>query len=256
MNIVVLLKQTFDTEAKVALKGGKVDSAEVTLIINPYDEYALEEALKLKEANGGEVTIVSTGGEIVEQAIRTGLAMGADKAILVTDPALVEVDEWAAAELIAKALADVEYDIILGGRVAIDDGSSQVAERVAEVLGIPSVTSILKLDVADNAATVTREIDGGQEIIEVPLPALFTAQKGLNEPRLPNMMGIMKAKSKPLEKKDLAAVGTSAADVAAKFSISEVSLPAPRTAGTILKGEAADNAKELARLLREEAKVI
>ncbi|MDR0519218.1 MAG: electron transfer flavoprotein subunit beta/FixA family protein [Clostridiales Family XIII bacterium] len=258
MNIVVLLKQTFDTEAKIVISGGKVDPTGVTLVINPYDEFAIEEALTLKEAQGegSEITVVTAGGDVAEQALRTALAMGCDKSILVSDEALDGADEWAAAEAVAAALKDVEYDIIFAGRIAVDDASGQVAVRVAEALGIPSVSSILKFETDGTVATVTREIDGGNEIIEVPLPAMLTAQKGLNEPRLPNMMGIMKAKSKPLEKKDLAAVGKAAGDVAAKFVIDSVSLPTPREAGTILKGEAAETAPELVRLLHEEAKVI
>jgi electron transfer flavoprotein beta subunit len=256
MNIVVLLKQTFDTEAKIAIKDGKIDSTEVALVINPYDEFAIEEALKLKEAQGGEITVATAGGDIAEQALRTALAMGCDKSILIADDALAGADEWSAAEAVAAALKDVEYDIIFAGRIAVDDASGQVAVRVAEALGIPSVSSILAFETDGSTATVTREIDGGSEIIEVALPAMFTAQKGLNEPRLPNMMGIMKAKSKPLDKKDLAAVGKSADDVAAKFVIESVSLPTPREAGTILKGEAGETAAELVRLLHEEAKVI
>jgi electron transfer flavoprotein beta subunit len=258
MNIVVLLKQTFDTEAKITLRDGKVDDTGVTLVINPYDEFAIEEALKLKEAQGEgtEVTVVTAGGDIAEQALRTALAMGCDKSILVSDEALSGADEWAAAEAVAAALKDVAYDIVFAGRIAVDDASGQVAVRVAEALGIPSVSSILSFETDGQTATVTREIDGGAEVIEVPLPVMFTAQKGLNEPRLPNMMGIMKAKSKPLDKKDLAAVGKSAADVAPKFVIESVSLPKQREAGTILKGEASETASELARLLHEEAKVI
>jgi len=258
MNIVVLLKQTFDTEAKIVLKDGKVDSTEVTQVINPYDEFAIEEALKIKEANGGEgeVVIVSVGGAKTEEAIRTGLAMGCDRAILINDPDAADPDSWAAAEILAKALADVSYDLILSGRIAVDDQQSQVAVRVAEILGIPSVTSILELNIADGKATATREIDGGKEIIEVPLPAVFTAQKGLNEPRYPNMMGIMKAKKKELLTKTFSDIGGSASDLAPKMAVRSASLPAARAAGTILKGEAAETAAELARLLREEAKVI
>jgi len=258
MKILVLLKQTFDTEAKIVIHDGKIDSAEVTLVINPYDEFAIEEALKLKEAQGGDsqITAVTAGAAIAEQALRTALAMGCDKSILISDDALNGADEWASAEAIAAALKEEEFDIIFTGRIAVDDASGQVAVRVAELLGIPSVSSILAFATDGTSATVTREIDGGSEIMEVPLPAMFTAQKGLNEPRLPNMMGIMKAKSKPLEKKDLASIGKSPDEVAAKFVIEGFSLPRQREAGTILKGAAAETVPELARLLHEEAKVI
>ena len=257
MNIVVCLKQTFDTEAKIVLgSGGAIDSTGVKLVINPYDEFALEEALKLKEKFGGEVTLVSMGGEKVQEALRTGFAMGADKGVLVTDPDLENPDEWVAAEVLAKAIAQIPYDIILSGRIAVDDGSSQVAVRTADALGIPSVSCILALDVDGDKAVCKREIDGGTETVEVTLPAFLTAQKGLNIPRLPSMAGIMKAKQKELKKLSLADIGVSASDLQRKMSDVKFSLPSPRKGGKVVPGEAADAAKELARLLREEAKVI
>jgi len=257
MNIVVCLKQTFDTEAKIALNSkGNIDDNGVKMVINPYDEFAVEEALKLKEKFGGEITIVSTGAEKAQEAMRTAFAMGADKGVLVADPALENPDEWAAAEVLAKAVSQIPYDIILTGRIAIDDGSSQVAVRVADALGIPSVSSILELNVDGDKATVKREIDGGTETIEVSLPALLTAQKGLNIPRLPSMAGIMKAKKKELKILSLAEIGADASGLARKMSVPKFSLPSPRKGGKVIPGEAADAAKELARLLREEAKVI
>jgi electron transfer flavoprotein beta subunit len=148
MNIVVTLKQTFDTEAKIALKDGKIDAAGVETVINPYDEFAVEEALKLKEKLGGEVTIVSVGGDETEKSVRTALAMGADTAVIV-DPGTEDADEWVIAEILAKALSEIPYDILLAGRIAVDDGSSQVAVRLAEAINIPSVTSILELNIED-----------------------------------------------------------------------------------------------------------
>ena len=257
MNIVVLLKQTFDTEAKIVLDSkGNIDADGVTLVINPYDEFAIEEGLKLKEKFGGEVTLVSVGGERVQEALRTGLAMGCDQAVLVSDPALADPDEWVIAEILAKAVAQIPYDIILGGRIAVDDGSSQVAVRLADALNIPSVSSILKLEVEGDKAEATREIDGGTEQIEVSLPAVLTAQKGLNIPRYPTMMGIMKAKKKEIKIMSLADLGIGATDLTAKMSAPKFSLPGARKAGIKVAGEPADAAKELARLLREEAKVI
>ncbi|MDR1042680.1 MAG: electron transfer flavoprotein subunit beta/FixA family protein [Clostridiales Family XIII bacterium] len=257
MNIVVSMKQTFDTEATITLSNGKINSAGVELVINPYDEFALEEALKLKEAAGeGEVVLVSVGGEGVNKALRTGLAMGADRAVLIDDPALADADEWAVAVALAKAIGQIEYDIVLAGRMAIDDGSSQVAVRLADTLGLPSVTSVIKLDIDGTKATATKEIDGGTEDIEVALPAVFTAQKGLNEPRLPSMAGIMKSKKKEIKSVTLADLGFGAGDLLPKTNVVEFSLPSPRSGGHIVDGEPADAAKELARLLREEAKAI
>lgn len=257
MNIVVCIKQTFDTEAKIVLDGsGKIDGAGVNLVINPYDEFAVEEALKLREKFGGQVTLVSMGGERVIEALRTALAMGSDDAILINDPSLENPDEWVAAEVLAKAISQIPYDIILTGRIAVDDGSGQVAVRLADALNIPSVSSILKLEVEDGKAAVTREIDGGTELIEVGLPAVLTAQKGLNVPRYPSMMGIMKAKKKEIKVLTLADLGLSAADLPGKTSVTKYSLPGARKGGIKVSGEPADAAKELARLLHEEAKII
>lgn len=257
MDIVVCLKQTFDTEAKIVIdSSGKIDPAGVNLIINPYDEFAVEEALKLREKFGGQVTLVGVGGERASEALRTALAMGCDEAVLVSDPSLESPDEWAVAKVLAKAVALLPYDIILTGRIAVDDGSAQVAVRVADELNLPSVSSILKLEVEDKKATVTREIDGGTELIEVSLPAVFTAQKGLNIPRYPSMMGIMKAKKKEIKVLTMADLGISAADIPKKMTVVKFSLPQQRKGGVKINGEAADAAKELARILREEAKVI
>jgi len=252
MKILVCMKQTFDTEAKIAFDGGKIDSKGVTMIMNPYDEFAVEEALRIKEAGDGEVTVISAGGAKAQDALRQALAMGADNAVLVeTDE--VEMDEYATAVVLAKAIGGLEYDIILGGFRAIDDGSAQVMSRVAEILNIPVVNVITKLELADGKAVATREIEGGNEVVEVTLPAIFTAQKGLNEPRYPSMKGIMKAKKKPLDKKSVSDLGV---DVVSKVKAISFSLPEPRQAGKVVPGEPAEAARELARLLREEAKVI
>lgn len=257
MNIVVCLKQTFDTEAKIVLdNSGKIDSTGVNLVMNPYDEFAVEEALKLKEKFGGQVTLVSMGGERVTESLRTALAMGCDEAVLVSDPAVMNPDEWTTAEILAKVISQIPYDIMLAGRIAVDDGSGQVAIRVADALDIPSVSCILKLEIEDGKATATREIDGGTELIEVSLPAAFTAQKGLNIPRYPSMMGIMKAKKKEIKIQTLTDLGMSAADLNGKMSIMKYSLPSTRKGGKKVVGEAADAVRELAKLLREEAKVI
>ena len=257
MNVVVCIKQTFDTEAKIVLDGsGKIDSNGINLIINPYDEFAIEEGIKLKEKFGGDVTVVSMGGTRAAEAIRGALAMGADKAILVSDPTLEGIDEWSAAEALSKAIATIPYDIILAGRIAIDDGSSQVAVRIAEKLNLPSISSVLKLEINGTQATVTREIDGGTEILEVSLPAVITAQKGLNEPRYPSVAGIMKAKKKELKTLSLADLGLNGAELSAKMKTEKYSLPSPRQGGRKIAGDAAQATKELARLLREEAKVL
>ena len=255
MNIVVLCKQVFDTEAKIQLKDGQIDAAGVNLILNPYDEYAVEEALKIKEKEGGEVVVLSLGSATPE-AIRQALAMGADKAISVEDDAINGTDAGGAAKAMAKALEGVEYDLILCGMVAIDDNASQVNSRLAELLDIPQVNVVQKLEIADGKATCERQGEGATEVIEVELPAIISATKGLNEPRYPSLKGIMKAKKKELKQLGLADLGLSEEDVKPLTEISAYSLPEPRQAGKVLEGEPAETAAELVKLLREEAKVI
>lgn len=252
MNIAVLLKQTFDTEAKIEIEGGKISKKGIGLIVNPYDEYAVEEALKLKEKNGGEVTIISIGADTPD-SMRQALAMGADKGISIEDPALDGGDEYTTAVVLAKAVSTLQYDLVLAGW---REGSAQVAVRVAEELGLPHVNVVTKLEIADGKATATRDIEGGNEVVEVPMPALITAQKGLNEPRYPSMKGIMQAKKKPIQKLSLGDLGLSADKVAAKVKVQTYFLPSAKAAGKIVAGEAPQAAAELARLLREEANVI
>lgn len=256
MKYVVLLKQVFDTETKITLDAnGMISKSGVSLIMNPYDEFAVEEALRLKEKHEGEVVVVSVGSPQVQDALRQALAMGADKAVLV-DSGDAELDEYSTAVILARAVSEIGFDIILGGFRAIDDGSAQVAGRVAEILNIPVVNVVTKLELEGTQATATREIEGGSEVVSVTLPAVFTAQKGLNEPRYPSMKGIMKAKKKPMDKKTLADLGLDGAQVDPKVKPVSFSLPEPRQAGRIIPGEPAGAAAELAKLLREEAKVV
>ncbi len=257
MNIVVLVKQVFDTEAKIVIgSDGKIDDSNVTLIMNPYDENAVEEGLLLKEKFGGEVIAVSVGTDKAQETLRTALAMGADRAVLVNDPAIQAAsDEFAAAQALAKAVSGLNPDIILTGRVAIDYGS-KISGRVAEALGIPHVNTVTKLEIDGSKAVASREVDGGSELIEVTLPAVFSAQKSLNNPRYPTVAGIMKAKKKELKTATLVDLGLDPAAVAGKLQILGFSLPPARKAGRKIDGEPAAAAAELAKLLRGEAKVI
>jgi electron transfer flavoprotein beta subunit len=253
LKIVVCIKQTFDTEAKIVLTANGVNNAGVNLIMNPNDEYAVEEALKLKEKFGGEVTIVSLGGGQVQDTIRQALAMGADKAVLLSDAAFDGGDESVTVAALAKVISGLEYDLVLSGWVAIDDGSAQVPGRLAEALGLPQVNNVTKMETDGSKVTVNREVEGATEVIEVALPALITAQKGLNEPRYPSLKGIMQAKKKEVKKLSAADVGGAAA---AKVKIVEYSLPEQRKAGKKLEGEPPETASQLVSLLRVEAKVI
>ncbi|WP_286229316.1 electron transfer flavoprotein subunit beta/FixA family protein [Neobacillus mesonae] len=257
MNIYVLMKRTFDTEEKIALSGGKINEDGAEFIINPYDEYAIEEAIQVRDAHGGEVTVISVGNEEAEKQLRTALAMGADKAVLInTEDDVENGDQFTTAKILAEYLKDQDADLILGGNVAIDGGSGQVGPRVAELLNIPYVTTITKLEIDGSKVTVTRDVEGDAEIIETSLPLLVTAQQGLNEPRYPSLPGIMKAKKKPLEELELDDLELDEDDVEAKTKTIEIYLPPKKEAGKVLSGELADQVKELVNLLHTEAKVI
>lgn len=262
MNVIVLLKQVPDTETKIQVKPGEtsIGTDGVTYVINPYDEYAIEEALKIKEAAGeGEVTLLSLGRDKAAESLRTGLAMGADRAVHLNDAAFLDGDAHSTAVALAKAIGKMEYDLVLGGKQAIDNDNHQVGVRVAGLLGIPHVAVVTKLAIEDGKAVAHREIEGGSEVVEVPLPAVITCQKGLNEPRYASLKGIMKAKKKPFEAKAPADVDASPDEIGkagAKTTVLTMAMPPEREAGRIVEGEPEDAAKEVVRLLREEAKVI
>ena len=257
MNIYVLLKRTFDTEEKITLSNGKINEDGAEFIINPYDEYAVEEAIVVRDAHGGEVTVVSVGSEEAEKQLRTALAMGADKAVLINiEDDVEDGDQYTTSKVIAEYLKDKEADLIIAGNVAIDSGSGQVGPRVAEILEIPYITTITKLEINGATATVVRDVEGDSEVIEVSLPLLVTAQQGLNEPRYPSLPGIMKAKKKPLEELELDDLDLDEDDVEAKTKTIEIFLPAKKEEGKVLEGELKDQVTELIGLLRNEAKVI
>src|SRR3954447_12224295 len=256
MNIYVMMKRTFDTEEKIAIEDGNIKSDGAEFIINPYDEYAIEEGIALKEKHGGEVTVVTFGEEEAEKELRTALAMGADKAVLIDSEEIEAGDQFTTATILATYLKDKSPDIILAGNVAVDGGSGQVGPRVAELLGIPQVTAITSLTIEDGKATLIHDVEGDEETLEVPLPVLVTTQQGLNDPRYPSLPGIMKAKKKPLEELELDDLDLDEDDVEAKIETVEVFLPPKKEAGRVLSGDLSDQVKELVDLLRKEAKVI
>ncbi len=257
MKIYVLMKRTFDTEEKISIRGGKINEDGAEFIINPYDEYAIEEAIQVRDAKGGEVTVISVGSEESEKQLRTALAMGADKAVLInTEDDVENGDQYTTAKILAEYLKDKDADLIIGGNVAIDGGTGQVGPRVAELLNIPYVTTITKLEIDGTNVTVTRDVEGDSEVIETSLPLLVTAQQGLNEPRYPSLPGIMKAKKKPLEELELDDLDLEEDDVEAKTKTIEIYLPPKKEAGRVLAGDLNDQVMELVHLLHSEAKVI
>ena len=257
MNIYVLLKRTFDTEEKITLSNGKINEDGAEFIINPYDEYAVEEAIQVRDAQGGEVTVISVGTEEAEKQLRTALAMGADKAVLINiEDDIENGDQFTTAKIIGEYLKDKNADLIIAGNVAIDGVSGQVGPRVAGILEIPYITTITKLDIENGNVSVIRDVEGDSETIEASLPLLVTAQQGLNEPRYPSLPGIMKAKKKPLEELELDDLDLEEDDVEAKTKTIEIYLPAKKEAGKVLDGEISAQVTELVQLLRSEAKVI
>lgn len=255
MNILVVLKQTFDTEEKVTIQNGQICEEGVEYIINPYDEYAVEEAIKLRDEFGGEVTVITVGPSRAESALRTALAMGADKAVIVDDESLIG-DEYTISKVLAAVIKDRPYDIILTGNMSVDNGAGQVGPRLAEELGIPHVATITKLTIEGSKATIVRDVEGDSELIEAPLPLLVTAQQGLNEPRYPSLPGIMKAKKKPMERLRADDLGLNSEEIKSKTAVVDQYLPPKKEAGRILSGDLGDQVKELVQLLRNEAKVI
>ena len=263
VNIIACLKQVPDTETqiKIGSDGVSIAGDDIKWVMNPYDEFGVEEALKLKEKFGGEVTVVGLGPKRVTESIRTSLAMGADKGILICDDALEGSDTLSVAKAIAAAIKDLEYDLIFTGQRGVDDDLGLVGASVAEMLNIPQVSLAVKVDAAEDGKSikVSRPIEGETLVIETSLPALVTTQKGLNEPRYASLPGIMKAKKKPLAEKTLSDLGLDAAEFglgARKIKILELTPPPKRAEGKIIEGEnPQEKAAELARLLHEEAKV-
>ncbi|MBI3803374.1 MAG: electron transfer flavoprotein subunit beta/FixA family protein [Nitrospirae bacterium] len=264
MNIAVCIKQVPASESKVkpSADGKDIDRTGLTYIVNPYDEFGLEEGLRIKERlKVGQVTAITTGPDKAAEALRNCLAVGADQAIHIKDPALEGGDTYTTALVLAAALKRNPYDVIFFGKHAIDDDLGAVGVEVAELMGLPHVAAVarLEIDAEKKQAVAHRQIEGAIEVVEVKLPAIFTCQKGMNEPRYASLPGIMKAKQKPLTVLSLADLGidpNQAGAGGAKLIVERIESPAVRSAGKVIEGEPAQAVAELIRLLREEVKVL
>jgi electron transfer flavoprotein beta subunit len=262
MNSIVCLKEVPDTETRIEVRDGAVVEEGIQYVVNPYDEFALEEALMWQEKHGGKVTIVCLGPERARESILKGLAMGADEVYHLSDGAFLGGDAFATARALAAAIGKLgDYDAIFCGKQAVDEDNAAVGIMLAELLDVPHASVVSKLEIDPDAGTARaeRDIEGGREIIEMSLPAVITAQKGLNEPRYPSFRGIRQARRKPFTQWAPADVGLDAGDVGAagaQLEVVEVLSPPERPPGRIIPGEPAEAAKEVVRLLREEAKVI
>jgi electron transfer flavoprotein beta subunit len=249
LKIVVCIKRTPDTETKIRLgdDGASIDPSGVKFIISPYDEFAIEAALQLKEAAGsGEVGLLSMGGDDTQETLRQGLAMGADEAILLKgDPTL---DGLATAKALAAELDGMDASLILFGMKGADMDQQQVGPMAATILGLPCATAVSEFELAGETLTCRREVEGGTEVIEMNLPAVVTLTKGKYEPRYASLKGIMAAKRKPLEEREAQAGDPG-------LVVKSLSYPPERPAGRVV-GEGPDAAPELVRLLREEAKAL
>ncbi|MCP4675592.1 MAG: electron transfer flavoprotein subunit beta/FixA family protein [Deltaproteobacteria bacterium] len=261
MNIVVLCKQVADTESKIKLldDGSGYNPADIKWVLNPYDEYAVEEALKIKEAGGAEKVIVLAAGPTrFEDALLTSLAMGADEAVLLEDDVFDGADPYVIAKALSTQLKEMEYGLLIAGKQAVDDDMAAVPQMLAELLDIGQITVVSKMEVDGDTVKGWREIEGGaQEVIEGNVPMIASLTKGINEPRYASLPGIMKAKRKPFARKSAADVGFSADD--AKTKVIAWSLPQERQAGKVFSGSAddlAERVQEVVKLLAEEAKVI
>jgi electron transfer flavoprotein beta subunit len=258
MKIVVCVKYVPDTaiKIKIASNGKEVDLADVSLVVNPYDEFAVEEGLKLKEKHGGEVIVVGAGSEQASAGLRTCLAMGADSAILINDPSLEKADSFVIGSVLAHVCRDLQPDLVLFGKHAIGVDNGQVPAVVAERLGFPQASVVTRLDIQDKSFRAERDIEGAREIVEGSLPAVITAQKGLNVPRYASLKGIMAAKKKQIAVKSLDSLGLPADDLKPRISIEQITMPPSRPPGKVLKGEVSEVVPQLVKLLHEEAKVI
>ncbi len=256
MNIVVIIRQTPDTETKIKLdsEGKKIDTTGITWIINPYDEFAIEKALKIKEkVNAGEVILLACGPSRTEEAIRQGLAMGADRAVFIKDDALEYADPFTISKLISAELKTMSYDLILSGKKVIDLESTQIPIFVAEELGLTHVSFVMKfneVDTENKKIVVDREAEGEHEIIEVQLPALITCDRGEDFPRYASITGIMKAKKKEIIVKTLQLSDSQRTEIVV------MDLPPSRKEAKIFEGEVPEKVAALVKALREEAKVI
>jgi electron transfer flavoprotein beta subunit len=248
MKIAVCVSHVPDTAAKINIgsDGKTIDPNGITYIVNPYDEFAIEEALKTKEKLGGEVVVISVGTDANKETLRKALAMGADSAVLLKDEN--QRDSFGIAKALAEEIKLQNAELVFFGKQSVDYDNSITGQLTAELLNYNSVSVVVNLNIEGNKITAEREIEGGKEVVETSLPAVITAQKGLNEPRYASLKGIMAAKKKTIEEKEAAAANLF-------VEVVEMKKPAPKQAGKIL-GSDSSSVSELVKLLREEAKVI
>ncbi len=254
MKILVCLKQVPHKDARLEVAGdaGWIDEGGIKFEINQYDTYALEEALRIKDAGDAEVVVATIGPDRTGQALRTALGMGADRAIQIWDDALSNADSLAIAKTLAASVKGETFDLVLMGLMSDDANQSLTGPMLAELMDLPHTTGAMKVELKDGSAQVERELEGGAlEVVDLPLPALITVQTGLNEVRYASLKGIMQAKKKPLDKLTLADIGLDAAAVAPKVSIEKLYVPTKSDGAEILEGSPAEVSQQLVGKIKE-----
>jgi electron transfer flavoprotein beta subunit len=254
LNSVVCIAQVPDTESriKIAAGGRRIDEAGLKFIVSPYDEFALEEAIRLKDKQGGDATVISFGPDRVQQALRECLARGATKAMHIKGD-VADADSLGVAKVLAAAVKSIPHDVVFFGKQGVGMDNSLVGPMVAELLGYPQVHVVTHFEAAAGKATAHREIEGAEEVIAVSLPAVITAQKGLNEPRYAQLKGIMAAKKIPIESKSIADLGLQDSDIFnQRMTVVSLELPPEKKAGRKIEGgDAAAAAREIVKFIRE-----
>ena len=252
MKILVCLKQVPHKDARLEPSGSWIDEGGIKFEMNQYDTYALEEALRIKDAGEAEVVVATIGPDRTSQLLRTALGMGADRAIQVWDDSLAGADSLTIAKLLAAAARDENFDLVLMGLMSDDANNALTGPMLAELLGLPHTTAAMKVEIGDSKVQVERELEGGAlEVVDLPLPCLITVQTGLNEVRYASLKGIMQAKKKPLDQKGLSDLGLDAAAVASKVTVEKLYMPAKGEGAEILQGSAAEVSQKLVGKIKE-----
>ena len=257
LNSVVCISHVPDTESRIKVSGKGIDEAGVKFIVSPFDEIALEAAIRIKEAKGGDVTVITFGPDRAAQALRECLARGATKAVHVKGDS-GSADALGIAKVLAAAVKSVPHDLVFFGRQGVGTDNGLVGPMVAELLGYPQINVVMHLEAGDGKVTAHREIEGAEEIIEASMPAVITAQKGLNEPRYASLKGIMAAKKVPVDTKSVTDLGLTDADIFNQRVVYvSLELPPEKSGGRKIDGaDPAAAAKEILRFIREEAKAL
>jgi electron transfer flavoprotein beta subunit len=258
LNSVVCIAQVPDTEARIKIADGRrIDESGLKFIVSPYDEFALEAAIRLKESKGGDVTVLSFGPDRAQQALRECLARGATKALHVKGES-GNADSLGIAKVLAAAIKTIPHDIVFFGKQGVGTDNSLVGPMVAELLGDPQVNVVTHLEVGEGKVTAHREIEAAEEVLEAATPVVITAQKGLNEPRYASLKGIMAAKKIPIDAKNVTDLGLQESDIYnQRVTIVSLELPPEKSGGRKIDGaDPAAAAKEILKYIREEAKAL